>query len=279
MTLTIFWQPDPLAFSLFGLDIRWYSLFWCLALVSGYLIMARLYRQQGLEKEKFEPLFIYIFVGVLAGARLGHCLFYEPTYYLSHFIEMFLPIKQDLLGQWHLVGYEGLASHGGVIGMIVAIILYSRKYKINIIRVLDNMGIVAALPAAFIRLGNLFNSEIVGNPTDLPWGFIFAHNGEDFPRHPSQLYEALCYLAIFAIIFTIQRKKSEKIGSGFYFGLCLTLIFTIRIMIEFLKESQVAFENSMLLNMGQLLSLPLVAIGIYCMAGGKYCKKLSEKQN
>ena len=192
---------------------------------------------------------------------------------------MFLPIKQDLLGQWHLVGYEGLASHGGVIGMIVAIILYSRKYKINIIRVLDNMGIVAALPAAFIRLGNLFNSEIVGNPTDLPWCFIFAHNGEDFPRHPSQLYEALCYLAIFAIIFTIQRKKSEKIGSGFYFGLCLTLIFTTRIMIEFLKESQVAFENSMLLNMGQLLSLPLVAIGIYCMAGGKYCKKLSEKQN
>lgn len=279
MTLTVFWQPDPVAFSLLGLDIRWYSLFWCLALVSGYLIMSRLYKQQGIDKEKFEPLFIYIFIGVLAGARLGHCLFYEPTYYLNHFIEMFLPIKQDSLGQWHLIGYEGLASHGGVIGMIVAIILYSRKYKVNIMRVLDNMGIVAALPAAFIRFGNLFNSEIVGNPTDLPWGFIFAHNGEDFPRHPSQLYEALCYIAIFTIIFITQHKKAKKIGSGFYFGLCLTLIFITRILIEFLKESQVAFENSMLLNMGQLLSLPLVAIGIYCMAGGKYCKKLSEKQN
>lgn len=275
----IYWDPNPIAFSLFGFDVRWYSLCWCSALLLGYLIMSKLYAKQNIAKEKFEPLFLYIFVGVLAGARLGHCLFYEPAYYLNHFIEMLLPIKQDLAGNWHLVGYEGLASHGGVIGMIIAIWLYSRKTKVNIMRVFDNMGIVAPISAGCIRMGNLFNSEIVGNPTNAPWGFIFAHNGEDFARHPAQLYEALFYFLLFVVTLLIYKQLKHRIGHGFFFGLCLTSIFTFRFLVEFCKDNQVSFENGMLLNMGQILSLPLIAIGLYCMLNGKYCRAISEKDS
>ena len=190
---------------------------------------------------------------------------------------MVLPIKRDAMGSWHLVGYEGLASHGGVLGMMAAIWLYSRKYKVNIMRVLDNMGVLAPLSAAFVRLGNLMNSEIVGNPTDMPWGFIFTKNGENFARHPAQLYEALFYALLFVVTILIYKKMKAAVGKGFFFGLCLTSIFTFRFLIEFLKENQESYESSMLLNMGQLLSLPLIAIGVYCLCKGKLCKRLGEK--
>ena len=278
MIATVLWQPDPVAFSLFGFDVRWYSLCWCCALVAGYFIMAQLYKYQRIGKEKFDPLFLYVFVGVIVGARLGHCLFYEPGYYLHHIAEMLLPIKRNAEGAWRIVGYEGLASHGGVLGMILAIVLYCRRYKVNLMRVLDNMGIVAPISAAFIRIGNLFNSEIVGNPTDLPWGFVFAHNGETFARHPAQLYEAICYALLFVVTIAVYKRLSHRVGTGFFFGLCLTAIFTLRFIIEFVKDNQVGFEDGMALNMGQILSIPLVAVGIYCMANGKWCAKLSEKK-
>lgn len=278
MLATILWQPDPVAFSLFGFDIRWYSLCWCCALVTGYLIMAQLYKNQGIDKEKFDPLFLYVFVGVIIGARLGHCLFYEPGYYFNHIMEMLLPIKRDDYGGWHIVGYEGLASHGGVIGMIVAIVIYCRKFKVNLMRVLDNMGIVSPISAAFIRIGNLFNSEIVGKPTDVPWAFVFAHNGETFPRHPAQLYEAICYIILFLATAVIYKRLRYRVGTGFFFGLCLTAIFILRIVVEFFKDNQVGFEDGMILNMGQLLSFPLVAVGIYCMVNGKWCAKLGEQK-
>ena len=175
--LFIHWNPDPVAFSILGREIRWYGLCWCAGLLLGYLVMQRLYRQQGIPKEKFEPLFLYVFVGVLAGARLGHCLFYEPGYFLTHPLQMILPMKETFEG-WRCTGYEGLSSHGGVFGMFVSLWLYIRKYKVNAMRVLDNMGICAPLTACFIRLGNLFNSEIVGKTTDMPWGFVFAANGD-----------------------------------------------------------------------------------------------------
>lgn len=273
----IYWNPDPVLFHIGSLSVRWYSLCWCAALLLGYLVMGWLYKKQKLGRDKFEPIFLYIFVGVLVGARLGHCLFYEPGYFLHHIIEMLLPVKQDMMGKWHLVGYEGLASHGGVIGMLLAIWLYSRRYGVNIVRVLDNMGITAPLSASCIRMGNLFNSEIVGNATDMPWGFIFAHNGEAFARHPAQLYEALFYLLTFVAIMIVYKRFPQRVGKGFYFGLCLTAIFTFRILVEFLKADQEAFEAGMLLNMGQILSIPLVIIGIYFMAGGKWCRKIAEK--
>ena len=274
---SIIWNPDPVAFSLFGYDVRWYGLCWALAFLSGYLIMAWLYKNQKIGKDKFDPLFIYIFIGVLVGARLGHCLFYEPGYWLTHPLEMILPIKKDSMGSWHIVGYEGLASHGGVIGMMLAIWLYARRYKVNIMRVLDNMGVLAPLSAAFVRMGNLMNSEIVGNATDVPWGFVFQHNGEDFARHPAQLYEALFYALLFIVIVLIYKRMRHTIGKGFFFGLCLTCIFTFRFFVEFLKENQETFENGMPLNMGQLLSVPLIIVGAYCLFGGKLCRKIGEK--
>lgn len=271
------WSPDIIAFHIFGFPIRWYALCWCTALYLAYLNMHRLYRQQKISDALFEPIFVYCFLGVLIGARLGHCLFYEPGYFLTHPVEMVLPIRRFADG-WKIVGYEGLSSHGGVIGLLIAIWLYCRKTKMNIMHVLDNMGIITPLSAAFIRLGNLMNSEIVGNATDLPWGFIFARNGEDFPRHPAQLYESIAYLLFFIAIQIVYHHKKDKVGSGYFFGLCLTCIFTFRFFIEFIKADQVAAEADFIINIGQLLSLPLVAIGIYCLRGGKYCRLLAEKK-
>ena len=265
-----------MAFSLFGHDIRWYGICWCTGLLLGYLVMQRLYRQQGMDKEKFEPLFIYVFVGVLAGARLGHCLFYEPAYFLSHPVQMILPIRETFEG-WRCTGYEGLSSHGGVFGMFVSLWLYSRRIKVNIMRVLDNMGICAPLTACFIRLGNLMNSEIVGNTTDVPWAFVFAANGDTVARHPGQLYEALAYITVFFLGLLLYRSFRNKVGTGFFFGWCLTMVFVFRFFIEFIKEVQENFENTMLLDMGQILSIPLILIGVYCLADGKLCRKLGEQ--
>ena len=180
-------------------------------------------------------------------------------------------------GSWKMVGYEGLSSHGGVLGLFVAIWLYCRKTKVNVMRVLDNMGVATPLSAAFIRLGNLFNSEIVGYPTDMPWGFVFLNNGETFARHPAQLYESLFYLSFFFVMLAVYRYHKRRTGSGFFFGLCLTVIFTFRILIELIKEDQVDFEAGQWLNMGQILSIPLVVIGLYCLLGGKWCRRIGEK--
>ena len=275
----IFWNPDPVVFHLFSFPVRWYSLCWCVALIAGFLVMQHLYRKQKIDDDVFVPLFMYCFIGVIIGARLGHCLFYEPSYYLHHMVEMLLPIRK-IGDSWKLVGYEGLASHGGAIGLFIAVWMYARKMGMSPLRVLDNMGIVAPISAAFIRLGNLVNSEIVGTPTQLPWGMIFAANGEGFPRHPAQLYEAIFYLLFFVVAWLLYRaigEGSKRPGTGFFFGLCICVIFTFRFFIEFLKADQVAAEETMWLNIGQLLSIPLAAVGIYCMAGGKWCKKFAEK--
>lgn len=285
----ILWNPDIVAFSLGPIEVRWYSLLWCIGLFAVYQLMHYLFKEQKLGEDKFEPMFVYCFLGILIGARLGHCLFYEPEYFLSHPVEMFLPIRKFADGEWHFTGYEGLASHGGTLGLMLAIILYCRKVKLNLMHVLDNVAIVTPICACAIRLGNLMNSEIIGRPTDVPWAFIFQRVDMQ-PRHPGQLYEALCYALFFFIGWAIYRRslgingvnKDKKplfdirVGSGFYFGLCIFLIFLSRIFIEFTKENQVDFESSMTFNMGQLLSVPFVLLGLYCMFGGKYCKNLGE---
>lgn len=263
--LFVDWAPDPAVFFLFGNPVRWYSLCWVAALLLGYLNMGRLFRLQGVPQDKLDLVFVYCFVGVLIGARLGHCLFYEPAYYLAHPVEMLLPIRR-IGGSWRLVGYEGLASHGGVIGLLLALWLFCRRTGMSLLHILDNMGLITPLSAAFIRLGNLMNSEIVGLPTTLPWGFVFRNNGELFARHPAQLYEALFYLLLFFVFLAVQRRAFQRIGTGWFFGLCLTTIFTFRFFVEFLKDNQVDFEAYMPLNMGQLLSLPLVLIGVYFLS-------------
>ena len=265
----IVWQPDPVFFHIGSYSVRYYAVCWAIGLTLGYFLMMKLYKQQQIPDEKFDPLMFYIFFGALIGSRLGHCLFYEPDYFLSsgkHLIEMFVPIHFLPEGGIKVTGYAGLASHGGVIGLLIAIWLYCCKTKVPGWVVLDNMGICSGIAATFIRLGNLMNSEIVGKVTDVPWAFIFRNGDPSIahePRHPGQLYEAITYILIFTTILLIYRHKGPKsVGSGLYFGICLTLIFVARFFIEYTKEIQEAFEAGLPIDMGQILSIPLIAIGI-----------------
>lgn len=276
----ILWNPDDTALRIGSFAMHWYSLCWLIGLVLAYLIVRRLYKEQKIKDELFDPLFLYCFIGILVGARLGHCLFYQPDVYLSswkHFVEMFLPIEFTGNGDWHFTGYRGLASHGGTFGLMLALWLYVKKTKLNIWRVLDNIAIATPATAFFIRIGNLMNSEIIGKPTDVPWAFIFEQV-DMLPRHPGQLYEALAYAVLMFIGWTIYRRRPQRVGTGYFFGLCLTYIFTARFLIEFTKEIQEPFEAALPINMGQILSLPFIAIGIACMVGGKWMKRLGAEK-
>ena len=272
-------NPSLFAFKIGSFGVRWYSLCWLIGLVLAYMVVKHLYKEQKIKDEYFDPLFIYCFMGILIGARLGHCLFYQPDYFLTswdHAIEMIIPIHHLADGSWKYVGYEGLASHGGTLGLMFALWLYYRKTHVNLWTVLDNIAIATPTTACFIRLGNLMNSEIIGKVTDVPWAFIFEQV-DKAPRHPGQLYEAIAYAVFFFIGWYLYRKHAEKVGTGFFFGLCLTLIFTFRFFIEYTKDIQVDFESSMPLDMGQILSIPFVIIGIACMVGGKWMKKIGAK--
>lgn len=271
------WQPHIEAFQIGSFGVRWYALLWAIGLIAAYFIVRKLYIHQGISLDKFDPLFLYCFLGILIGARLGHCLFYEPDYYLGSIqgvIEMFLPVKILPDGSWKYHGYAGLASHGGAIGCFLAMLIYSKRNYIRFMTVLDNVCIATPLTACCIRLGNLMNSEIIGSPTDVSWAFLFHTNdamvnGAIVPRHPAQLYEALAYLLIFVLLVTVYWMRSRtsvqnaRVGTGLYFGLCLTLIFTFRFFIEFIKKEQVDFEKGMMLDMGQILSIPFVLVGLY----------------
>ena len=267
LLLYIVWNPDLEAFSLGPLTFRWYSLCWLIGLALAYFVVKRLYKEQKIKDELFDPLFFYCFIGILVGARLGHCIFYQPDYFLTSgkgFVEMLLPIHFLADGGWKFTGYEGLASHGGTLGLMIALWLYVRKTKLSIWMVLDNIAIATGITACFIRLGNLMNSEIIGKVTDVPWAFIFERV-DMLPRHPGQLYEAIAYAIFFPIGWYLYRKHPERVGTGFFFGLCLVLIFTFRFFIEYTKDIQVAKEAAMTLNIGQMLSIPFVIVGAYCI--------------
>ena len=287
LLLSINWNPNPELFNLFGLSIRYYGLLWAVGIFLAYVIVHYQYRDKKIDEKKFDPLFFYCFFGILIGARLGHCLFYDPGQYLTSgkgFVEMLLPIKFLPAGGWKFTGYEGLASHGGTLGLIIALWLYCRKTKLHYMDVLDMIAVATPITACFIRLANLMNSEIIGQPTDVPWAFVFERV-DMLPRHPAQLYEAIAYFIFFlGMVYLYKRgqQKREKASlpyhRGFFFGLCLTEIFVFRFFIEFLKEDQVDFERTMALNMGQWLSIPFVLAGIYfvwrAMRLGKGMKKI-----
>ncbi len=277
--LYILWNPDLEIFHIGPFAVRWYSTCWLIGLALAYFIVRWLYKDQKVNEKYFDPLFIYCFLGILIGARLGHCLFYQPDYFLSswdHVIEMIIPVHHLADGSWKFTGYEGLASHGGTLGLMIALYLYYRKTHMNLWHVLDDIAIATPSTACFIRLGNLMNSEIIGKPTDMPWAFIFERV-DMVPRHPGQLYEAIAYFIFFFIGLYFYKKRPQKVGTGFFFGLCLTLIFTFRFFIEYTKDIQVDFESGMIFNMGQLLSIPFIIIGIACMRGGKWMKKIGAK--
>ena len=219
----IIWDPNLFAFHIGSFGIRWYSLCWGIGLALAYILVRRLYKEQKIKDEYFDPLLLYCFVGILAGARLGHCLFYQPEYFLSsweHAVEMIVPMHHMADGSWKYVGYEGLASHGGTIGLIIALYLYYRRTHLNLWIVLDNIAIATPITACFIRLGNLMNSEIIGKVTDVPWAFIFEKI-DKVPRHPGQLYEAIAYAVFFFVGWYLYLHKPQKVGTGFFFGLCL----------------------------------------------------------
>ena len=276
----IVWNPDLEVFRLGPLAVRWYGLMWIIGLALAYFVVKRLYKEQKIKDEYFDPLFIYCFFGILIGARLGHCIFYEPDYFLTSgkgLIEMILPIRFLPEGGFKLIGYAGLASHGGTLGLMIALYMYVRKTKLSIWTVLDNIAIATGTTACFIRLGNLMNSEIIGKVTDVPWAFIFEHV-DKVPRHPGQLYEAIAYAILFCIIWTIYKRSHQhptsntqhpQVGTGWYFGFCLAYIFTFRFFIEYTKEIQEAFEASLPIDMGQILSIPFIILGVYCMIKAK----------
>lgn len=284
--LSIHWSPDPEMFKLFGsISVRYYGMLWIAGIACSYFLTRRQYKDKKIGGDKFDPLFLYCFLGILVGARLGHCLFYDPEYFLGsgkHFIEMIVPIRFLPGGGWKFTGYTGLASHGGTLGLIIALWLYCRKWKMHFMDVLDMVAMSAPACACCIRLANLMNSEIIGKPSDVPWAFVFERV-DMLPRHPAQLYEAIAYFFFcLGMLYLYRRglklRKANELQPstrplplsypyrrGFFFGLCLAEIFTFRFFIEFLKENQSEFEEGMALNMGQWLSIPFALAGIYCM--------------
>jgi phosphatidylglycerol---prolipoprotein diacylglyceryl transferase len=251
MTLCyITWNVSPEMFSIGPITLRWYGLLFALSFVIGYIIMQRIFAKENLPITLLDQLATYMIIATVVGARLGHVLFYEPMSYLKH------PL--DILKIWE----GGLASHGAAVGIMIALYFFARRNKKPYLWAFDRVVIVVALAAFFIRTGNLMNSEIFGKPTNLPWAFIFMRVS-DIPRHPTQIYEGLCYLATFFFLLNYYYKKDGNPRSGSIFGMFLMMIFGVRILIEFLKEPQVGFENNLTFNMGQMLSVPFVILGLY----------------
>jgi len=261
------WDIDPELCQFFGgVSIRYYSLLFATGLILGYFWVKRQYEREGLSIENIDRLAMYIFVGTMVGARLGHCLFYEPDYFLSRPLEIILPFRWSG-GEVEFVGFTGLASHGGAIAVLLAIVFFSWRTKTKLLPVLDKVAVAIPLTGAFIRMGNFMNSEILGRPTDTVFGVVFSRV-DMVPRHPAQLYEAVAYLLLFVFLTHVYHRTRLTKKDGYIFGLFLTLLFSIRILIEFFKIDQVGFEAAMIGNMGQWLSVPFVLIGIVLMGWG-----------
>lgn len=263
MLCSIVWDPSVELFTIGTFAVRYYSFWWLVGLLAAYFILKYLYKQQKLNSADFDALIIYSFVGIFVGARLGHFLFYDPEYFITRPLEIILPIARDSAGAYHFVGYSGLASHGGTLGLMIALWLYSRKTGISLWQTLDNIAIATPITACCIRLGNFWNSEIYGNPTGSDWGIIFKQV-DDIARHPSQLYEAIAYIIIFIVGIALYKFFNNKLHRGFYFGYCLTAIFVARFFIEFSKVNNGIFEG-FTLNTGHYLSIPFIALGLFCM--------------
>jgi prolipoprotein diacylglyceryl transferase len=255
----ITWDVAPEIVKIGPLTLRWYGLLFMSGFVLGTFVLSHIYRSERVSPQWVDVITVYMLVGTIVGARLGHCLFYDPGYYLSH------PL--DILKIWE----GGLASHGATIGILLAVWLFSRNNKFDYLWTLDRIVIVVALGGALIRLGNLFNSEIFGHETTLPWAFKFVRdtehlvNGVVVPRHPTQIYESLFCVFLLVLLYLMWNRTKEKTPRGQLFGLFVVLLFTFRFLVEFLKEDQSDFESSMVLNMGQILSIPLIFMGLWVL--------------
>lgn len=258
--MSVTWDVSPAIFHLGSFSLRWYSLFFVSGLFPvGYLIMRSFLRRENVNEALMDPMLYALLIGTIVGARLGHVCFYDPHYY-------FVEHPEEILMVWR----GGLASHGGAIGVLLAMVWLSKKYGkrfgFDFMWLMDRLVIPVCFAGMLIRLGNLFNSEIYGDVTDLPWGFIFLRAGETLPKHPTQLYEASSYLIIGLLLFFLYKKYLPSLKKGILFGTFLILLFGARFIIEFIKEPQVAFEQNMTLDMGQWLSVPFIVAGIIILA-------------
>ena len=251
MLTFITWDADPMLIDSF-VHVRWYGLMFAIGFMIGYNIVARMFKHEGAPEKWLGILLLWVVAGTVIGARLGHVFFYEWDFYSAH--------PEKIMAIWE----GGLASHGGTIGIIIAVILFSiiTTHR-SPLWTFDRLCIPIALVGAMIRFGNLMNSEIYGHPTDLPWGFIFKRAGETVPCHPTQIYESLAYLVLFALLMWMYWKKNAERRPGLILGVFFTVLFTARFLIEFVKNDQVGFEADMTFNMGQLLSIPFILAGIW----------------
>lgn len=253
------WNVDPEIFRIGDFAVRYYGVLFAIGMILSYQFMKRIFKREQIGIQYLDKLLIYIVVGTVVGARLGHCLFYDFAYYSQHPLEIILPIaKVD--GSYHFVGFMGLASHGGAIGVLLSLALFCKRYKTNLLQLLDRLVIAIPITGAFIRFGNFMNSEIYGKPTDSIFGIVFLRD-DTISRHPTQLYEAFAYLAVTILLYVLYQKKYSEY-KGLLFGLFLILMFTARFVLEYFKENQVAFEDEMALNMGQILSIPFMIVGL-----------------
>lgn len=261
-------DPDIFTFPIVNHPVRWYGLFFALAFLISQQIMYFIYKKEGRPTAEIDTLTIYMIVATIVGARLGHVLFYDPSYYFQN--------PHKILMVWE----GGLASHGGIMGILIAIYLFARKTDVSYLWALDRISIVASLTFCMIRLGNLMNSEMIGTPTDLPWGFIFTSR-DIIPRHPAQLYEAIHYFTWFVILFWIWYKQNDKMKNGTLFSWSLIVLFSLRFIDEFFKMNQEQFEDGMILNMGQLLSIPFILTGaaILIFNSGKKRETISNDKS
>ncbi len=250
------WNLDPELFALGPFHIRIYGLLFSLAFLGSFFVMVWIFRREKKSEDDLNRLFLYIFIGVVAGARLGHCLFYSPEYYLSNPIE--------ILKVWE----GGLASHGAAVGILTALMFYVKRTPgMTFLGISDRVSVVIPLSAMFVRLGNFANSEILGTPTDVPWSVIFLRE-DAIPRHPVQLYEAISYLVLFVVMLLIYKSGSVQRISGRLTGIMLSGLFTTRFILEFFKEGQAVHDASLPITTGQILSIPLVLFGLYLIIRG-----------
>ena len=260
------WDPS-LGIDLGFFVIRWYSLMFVAAFVLGLRLMKKIYKQDGLDEKLLDPLFMYTFLSMLIGMRLGEVFFYNWSYYQNHLLEIIIPFKQLKDGSWKFTGFTGFASHGAAVGIPLALYFYAKKYlKKSWLFILDRMGLMVALAGFFIRFGNFCNSEIYGKPTGSNFGVIFVADGQTIPRHPTQLYEAFSYLALFFVLWYFYWQTDKKKQEGFLFGIFMVALWSLRFFIEFLKEAQIDSREDWVfntLNTGQVLSIPLVLIGFW----------------
>lgn len=258
----ITWNVSPEIFTVGGFSLRYYSAFFAIGFVLAYFVIKHYYKQENIQQKELDRLTVFVVLGGILGARIGHCIFYEPSYFLTreHWMEMILPFS---FSPFRFTGFQGLASHGGAIGVLLAVFIFKFKsQQAGFLAILDKIVIPTGFVGALIRFGNLMNSEIYGYPTDLPWGFLFVRNGDTLPCHPTQIYEALCYIVVSIVLILLYRKPKCARMHGLMLGVFLIMVFSARFFIEFLKQNQESFEQGMALNMGQILSIPAIIAGI-----------------